>query len=65
MERKRKLDIYDEATPAAAAGREGSANGDGLQRDAGDSGINPYTGRPYSGRYYEILAGRKGEREAV
>ena len=59
MERKRKLEVY-EAPPAPAA-----ANGGGYQQTAappaGGDTINPYTGRPYSQRYYQILAGRQGE----
>lgn len=62
MERKRKLDLgcaYDDAQPSGAV--DAGTNGGAAQRDAGDTGVNPYTGRPYSNRYYEILAGRKGE----
>eukprot|EP00887_Chlorella_sp_A99_P003973 scaffold11.g3973.t1 len=54
MDRKRKLDIY-EAPPSS-----GAANG--TSTSYGDDGpsVNPYTGRPYSNRYYQILSGRKG-----
>lgn len=54
-ERKRKLDLGD-ADPSLKQGR--GAPGAGAEED---SGFNPYTGRPYSPRYYEILAKRKGE----
>eukprot|EP00959_Pyramimonas_sp_CCMP1952_P378568 7930177-Pyramimonas_sp.AAC.3 len=50
-DRKRKLSLFDtppEAAPATSA--PGSAA----------SGINQYTGRPYSQRYYDILEKRKG-----
>lgn len=55
-ERKRKLDLGD-ADPSKQG--RGAAGGGGA--GAEDSGVNPYTGRPYSPRYYEILAKRKGE----
>ncbi|KAL6783682.1 hypothetical protein ACKKBF_B05425 [Auxenochlorella protothecoides x Auxenochlorella symbiontica] len=47
-ERKRKLELYD--TPAAPNGTPAVQSG----------GVNPFTGRPYSQRYHEILAGRQG-----
>jgi hypothetical protein len=49
-DRKRKLDIEE---PAGAA-----------VRPRLDGGINPYTGRAYSQRYYDILDKRKGGLEA-
>jgi hypothetical protein len=27
---------------------------------SGEPGVNPFTGKPYSDRYYEILKGREG-----
>jgi hypothetical protein len=57
MERKRKLDVYESAP-------QGNGGGYGQQTaapPAGDSGINPYNGRQYSQRYYQILSTRQGE----
>lgn len=45
MDRKRKLDV---------AGLSSEENG------AQFGGVNPYTGRQYSSKYYQILAKRKG-----
>lgn len=47
MERKRKLDIADEKP------FHGNINGS-------ESQVNPFTGKAYSQRYYDILAGRQG-----
>ena len=49
-DRKRKLDIGtpDEALAALAAARMNPS-------------VNPYTGKPYSQRYYDILSKRLGE----
>jgi hypothetical protein len=63
MERKRKLDLYDGAQPSNAGAETGGHAA--AQREPGDNGISPYTGRPYSSRYYEILEGRKGQPAAV
>jgi hypothetical protein len=48
-ERKRKLDVFTDAPPAAngAAGALPT--------------VNPFTGRAYSTRYYDILTKRRGE----
>lgn len=54
MERKRKLELFE--TGPNGEGANGDAEGAGA-----DAAINPYTGRPYTPRYYEILAGRKGK----
>jgi pre-mRNA-splicing factor ATP-dependent RNA helicase DHX15/PRP43 len=53
-DRKRKLDLGD-ADPSV---KRGASEGGGA---GGEDGLNPYTGRPYSPRYYEILEKRKGE----
>ena len=45
MERKRKLDVLE---------------GNGAIALPSQPSINPYTGRPYSSRYYDILSKRKG-----
>ncbi|KAL4542646.1 hypothetical protein Ndes2526B_g04600 [Nannochloris sp. 'desiccata'] len=50
MDRKRKLQIFE----------DGSAQNNGAVPEDGDQTVNPYTGRPYTKRYYDILAGRKG-----
>ena len=50
MERKRKLEIYESSAGAI----------DDSKTEDGDNKYNPYNGRPYSKRYFEILAGRKG-----
>jgi hypothetical protein len=54
MERKRKLDIFQSAQPGGTCGVEPAA--------AADGSLNPYTGRSYSSRYFEILAGRQGKK---
>lgn len=50
-DRKRKLEVDD--SPAAKKQEV-------LPQDDPTGGINPYTGRPYSLKYYEILSKRKG-----
>jgi hypothetical protein len=45
-DRKRKLDVF-------TGGVEGQQNGTNL--------INPFTGRPYSQQYFNILEKRKGK----
>ena len=51
-ERKRKLEVYD-GQPVA----NGAAP---LAATYNNPTINPYTGRPYSAKYYDILSKRKG-----
>lgn len=50
MERKRKLELFE------------NNNSDANQQQDGDQSgsVNPYTGRPYTKRYYDILKGRQG-----
>ncbi|PRW60688.1 putative pre-mRNA-splicing factor ATP-dependent RNA helicase [Chlorella sorokiniana] len=63
MERKRKLEVY-EAPPVPAAPAQPNGQGIGWQQTAAppaaDGSVNPYTGRPYSTRYHQILATRQG-----
>jgi hypothetical protein len=60
MERKRKLDLDTPGT--AANGRPSSAGRDGGGGCAdGEAGVCPYTGVPYSSKYYGILKTRQGE----
>lgn len=54
MDRKRKLEVSEQD----AVKRFHAANG--AIAMPGQSTLNPYTGRPYSARYYEILSKRKG-----
>lgn len=49
MERKRKLEGFDDVPAKRLSG--GAADG---------SSVNPYTGRPYSQKYYDILEKRTG-----
>ena len=48
-ERKRKLDVYDNGTTGFSS-----------QPPPLRAGVNPFTGRPYSARYFDILSKRKG-----
>ena len=52
---KRKLDVS--ALGGGGSGRHGAA--ESKDDDGGDSGINRWTNRPYSSRYYDILTKRK------
>lgn len=51
-DRKRKLEVDN----SPAAKKQETL----LPEDDPTGGINPYTGKAYSGRYYEILKKRKG-----
>jgi hypothetical protein len=51
-ERKRKLEVDD----SPSAKKQELL----LPQDDPTGGINPYTGKPYSLKYYEILTKRKG-----
>jgi hypothetical protein len=44
-DRKRKLDVFTSDAPSSTNGA---------------ATVNPYTGRPYSQKYYDILQKRKG-----
>ena len=55
-ERKRKLEVY-ESNPTNGVASTVPSFGSGT--------VNLYTGRPYSQRYYDILAKRKGESAAT
>ena len=56
MDRKRKLDVL-------GLGAEDDATGVNVTvtPPASQQALNPYTGRPYSAKYYDILSKRKGE----
>ena len=58
MDRKRKLDVFEQDTGKRFHGPNGAAYGGVVPAQ---SALNPFTGRPYSGRYYEILSKRKGK----
>ena len=77
MQRKLEVAMEGGAASAAPAPPQaGPANGAGIGYAAGGgavvaaapgapaatAAINPYNGRPYSQRYYQILATRQGER---
>jgi hypothetical protein len=51
-DRKRKLDIGQDTNEAAASASSGSR---------ANPAINPYTGKLYTPRYYDILSTRVGE----
>lgn len=61
MERKHKLDVYEQDASKRFKGLNGASHGGVGSTIPGQAALNPYTGRPYSGRYYEILAKRKGQ----
>ena len=61
MDRKRKLDVFEQDASKRFQSVNGSAHGGIGSTMPGQAALNPYTGRPYSGRYYEILAKRKGQ----
>lgn len=54
MERKRKLEVDD-----GPSKKQETALMDGYVDPTG--GINPYTGKAYSKRYYDILQKRRGK----
>lgn len=54
MERKRKLDVYQTAS-------KDRPDGSSIGAEQNGGTLNPYTGRPYSERYFEILRGRQGK----
>jgi hypothetical protein len=61
MDRKRKLDVFEQDAGKRFQGANGAAHGGIGTNMPGQAALNPYTGRPYSGRYYEILSKRKGQ----
>ena len=65
MDRKRKLDVFEQDASKRYHGANGAAHGGIGSTMPGQAALNPYTGRPYSGRYYEILAKRKGTPEML
>ena len=63
MERKRKLDLTTPGTAGNGRAAGGSAGGGGGGADDDGPSVNPYTGVPYTPRYYGILETRKGTKE--
>lgn len=61
MDRKRKLDVFEQDAGKRFHGANGAAHGGVGTTIPGQASLNPYTGRPYSGRYYDILSKRKGQ----
>ena len=61
MDRKRKLDVFEQDAGKRFQGANGAAYGGIGTTIPGQAALNPYTGRPYSGRYYDILSKRKGQ----
>lgn len=61
MDRKRKLDVFqDDPSKRPATNGHGGIG----TTIPGQAALNPYTGRPYSGRYYEILSKREGKQHS-
>ncbi|DBB04577.1 hypothetical protein WJX77_008716 [Trebouxia sp. C0004] len=60
MDRKRKLDVFEQDAGKRFQGANGAVHGGIGTTIPGQAALNPYTGRPYSGRYYDILSKRKG-----
>ena len=58
MERKRKLEVYEAPPQPANGGGYGQQTAAPPAAMGGD--VNPYTGRPYSQRYHQILQTRQG-----
>jgi pre-mRNA-splicing factor ATP-dependent RNA helicase DHX15/PRP43 len=52
-ERKRKVSLFDVKDDISASSKLARSNGSNMP------GVNRWTGRPYSSRYYEILEKRK------
>ncbi|KAJ3681815.1 hypothetical protein LUZ60_014388 [Juncus effusus] len=52
-ERKRKVSLFDVVDETAMAGKLARSNG------SANNQVNPWTGRPYSARYFEILEKRR------
>lgn len=65
MDRKRKLDVFEQDASKRLQGANGAAHGGIGMTVPGQAALNPYTGRPYSGRYYDILSKRKGQHVSV
>lgn len=61
MDRKRKLEVFEQDAGKRFHAANGAVHGGVGTSISGQSTLNPYTGRPYSGRYYEILATRRGD----
>ena len=59
MDRKRKLELDDTGSALPLPGTSMGPSSRATELLGADQ-VNPYTGRAYSQRYHQILAGRKG-----
>jgi pre-mRNA-splicing factor ATP-dependent RNA helicase DHX15/PRP43 len=60
MDRKRRLDLGEDGDDAKRPAMVDPSSAAAAAAAAAPS-VNPFTGRPYSDKYYEILDKRQGE----
>ncbi|KAM0875202.1 hypothetical protein ACQ4PT_036898 [Festuca glaucescens] len=58
-ERKRKVSLFDVVDQTSVSAKLGRAGINGAAAAAANPSINPWNGRPYSARYFEILEKRR------
>ncbi|PON42058.1 putative pre-mRNA-splicing factor ATP-dependent RNA helicase [Trema orientale] len=60
-ERKRKVSLFDVVDETTVAAKISKSNGGGapMNNNSGNSLINPWNGKPYSQRYFDILEKRR------